>query len=62
MLYQNNKNQISELSSETVSSPKKQYSGAFGLAAAAFLTAAVFFFSLMSECINGGTEIVTSFV
>ncbi len=62
MLYQNNKNQISELSSETVSSPKKQYSGAFGLTAAAFLTAAVFFFSLMSECINGGTEIVTSFV
>ncbi len=61
MLYQNNKNQISEISSEAVSSPKKQRSGVFGLATAAFVTAAVFFFSLMSECISGGTEIVTSF-
>ena len=60
MLYQNNKNQISEISSEAVSSPKKQRSGVFGLATAAFVTAAVFFFSLMSECISGGTEIVTS--
>lgn len=61
MLYQNNENQISEELSEAVSSPKKQRSGAFGLATAAFVTAAVFFFALMSECISGGTEIVTSF-
>lgn len=61
MLYQNNENQISEEFSEAVSSPKKQRSGAFGLATAALVTAAVFFFALMSECISGGTEIVTSF-
>lgn len=61
MLYQNNENQISEELSEAVSSPKKQRSGAFGLATAALVTAAVFFFALMSECISGGTEIVTSF-
>lgn len=61
MLYQNNENQISEKLSEDVSSPKKQRSGAFGLATAALVTAAVFFFALMSECISGGTEIVTSF-
>lgn len=61
MLYQNNKNQISEMSSEAVSSPKRQRSGVFGLATAALVTAAVFFFALMSECISGGTEIVTSF-
>lgn len=61
MLYQNNKNQISEMSTEAVSSPKKQRSGVFGLATAALVTAAVFFFALMSECISGGTEIVTSF-
>ena len=61
MLYQNNKNQISEMSTEAVSSPKKQCSGVFGLATAALFTAAVFFFALMSECISGGTEIVTSF-
>ena len=61
MLYQNNKNQISEMSTEAVSSPKKQCSGVFGLATAALVTAAVFFFALMSECISGGTEIVTSF-
>lgn len=61
MLYQNNKNQISEMSAKAVSSPKKQRSGVFGLATAAIVTAAVFFFALMSECINGGTEIVTSF-
>ena len=61
MLYQNNKNQISELSAEADPSPKKKCSGAFGLATAALVTAAVFFFSLMSECISGGTEIVTSF-
>lgn len=61
MLYQNNENQISEELSEAVSSPKKQRSGAFGLATAALVTAAVFFFTLMSECISGGTEIVTSF-
>lgn len=61
MLYQNNKNQISEMSAKAVSSPKKQCSGAFGLATAALVTAAVFFFALMSECISGGTEIVTSF-
>lgn len=39
---------------------EKHPSGVFGLSAAAFITAAVFFFSLMSECISGGTEIVTS--
>ncbi len=61
MLYQNNENQISEELSEAVSSPKKQRSGVFGLATAALVTAAVFFFALMSECISGGTEIVTSF-
>ena len=61
MLYQNNENQISEELSEAVSSPKKQRSGPFGLATAALVTAAVFFFALMSECISGGTEIVTSF-
>lgn len=49
------------MSSEAVSSPKKQHSGVFGLATSALVTAAVFFFALMSECINGGTEIVTSF-
>lgn len=61
MLYQNNKNQISEMSTEAVSSPKKQRSGVLGLATAVLVTAAVFFFALMSECISGGTEIVTSF-
>lgn len=61
MLYQNNENQISEKLSEAVSFPKKQHSGAFGLTTAALVTAAVFFFALMSECISGGTEIVTSF-
>ncbi len=49
------------MSTEAVSSPKKQRSGVFGLATAALVTAAVFFFALMSECISGGTEIVTSF-
>lgn len=49
------------MSSEAVSSPKRQRSGVFGLATAALVTAAVFFFALMSECISGGTEIVTSF-
>lgn len=61
MLYQNNENQISEKLPEAVSSPKKQRSGVFGLTTAALVTAAVFFFALMSECISGGTEIVTSF-
>lgn len=61
MLYQNNENQISEKLPEAVSSPKKQRSGVFGLTTAALITAAVFFFALMSECISGGTEIVTSF-
>ncbi len=61
MLYQNNENRISEKLSEDVSSPKKQRSGVFGLATAALVTAAVFFFALMSECISGGTETVTSF-
>lgn len=61
MLYQNSKNQISEISSEAVSSPKKQCSGIFGLAAAAIVTAAVFFVSLMNECVNSEAEIVTSF-
>lgn len=61
MLYQNNENRISEKLSEDVSSPKKQRSGVFGLATAVLVTAAVFFFALMSECISGGTETVTSF-
>ncbi len=61
MLYQNNENQISEKLPEAVSSPKKQRSGVFELTTAALVTAAVFFFALMSECISGETEIVTSF-
>lgn len=49
------------MSTEAVSSPKKQHSGVLGVATAVLVTAAVFFFALMSECISGGTEIVTSF-
>lgn len=36
-------------------------SGAVGLSAAALIAAAVFFVSLMNECLNGEAEIVTSF-
>lgn len=38
---------------------EKHCSGVFGISAAAFITAAVFFISLMSECLNSGTEILT---
>lgn len=57
----NNKNFISGRTSNKFTNKEKRSSGAVGISAAAFITAAVFFFSLMTECLNSGEEIVTSF-
>lgn len=57
----NNKNFISGRTSDTFFDKEKRSMGAVVISAAAFITAAVFFFSLMAECLNSKAEIVTSF-
>lgn len=61
MREMNNKNFTSDRISNGVLDKEKHHSGAVGILAAVCITAAVFFISLMNECVNGEAETVTSF-
>ncbi|MGN1304402.1 MAG: S1C family serine protease [Oscillospiraceae bacterium] len=61
MRYHSSKKSIYETNNDAVPSSGKRHSGVFGISAAAVLTAAVFFVSLMDGCLKSEAEIVTSY-